>query len=77
MRHHQTNNGGHYAVAPEASGLGVLVQIMEGWGTHAQAREVLTIDEAIHLSDLLLAAVAPHRKYGSGHGSLAGHIERE
>lgn len=62
MRHYQTDNGGHYAVAPEASGLGVLVQIMEGWefnkhelrGLMPQARELLTTDEARALAGALL-----------------------
>jgi hypothetical protein len=63
MKHHQTDNGGHYGVSLEASGLGVLVQIMEGGNEHglpmyghSQARELLTPDEAMHLADLLINA---------------------
>jgi hypothetical protein len=62
MLHNQTENGGHYGVSPWPDGPGVLVQIMEGFshlktGWSAQARELLTYDEAIHLADLLHAAV--------------------
>jgi hypothetical protein len=64
MKHHETENGGHYAVSLEARGLGVLVQIMEdGSYSHAeQARELLTTEEAIHLSQLLFDAASQHNR---------------
>jgi hypothetical protein len=59
MKHHETDNGGHYGVSLEARGLGVLVQIMQGHGFDLglQARELLTCEEAMHLADLLHEAV--------------------
>jgi hypothetical protein len=60
MRHYPTDNGGHYAVAPEASGLGVLVQIMEGPYLSTggmQARELLTTEEARAMAYALLDTV--------------------
>jgi hypothetical protein len=61
MTHNNTHNGGHYSVSLEAENRGILVQIMEGRETsHTQAREILTPDEAIHLSDLLRNAVEQH-----------------
>ncbi len=58
MRHYPTHNGGHWAVAPEASGLGVLVQIQEAGYQHdwtgEQARELLTTDEARAMAGALL-----------------------
>ena len=58
MIHHPTDNGGHYGVSLQATGLGVLVQVMEGAqmpsGLGHQARELLTPDEAMHLAGLLI-----------------------
>lgn len=55
MRHYPTDNGGHYAVSPEASGRGVLVQVQESHPNMAiQARELLTTDEARAMAGALL-----------------------
>jgi hypothetical protein len=51
MIHHGTDNGGHYGVSRDSLGRGILIQVQD---EHAQARELLTQDEAIHLAYLLL-----------------------
>ncbi len=86
MRHYPTDNGGHYAVAPEASGLGVLVQIMEGWAFNEheskslmpQARELLTTDEARAMAGALFdtaMAVENRRKQGKEQWAITDALD--
>lgn len=53
MRHHQINQGDHYAVSENSQGAGVLVQIQEAG---EQARVTLSPAQARHMGAMLIAS---------------------